>query len=255
MQTDNLARKEGECEVCGRRDSRLVSGVGACCHGKVQELHPATEQGHPPTVMLTYSGRIMDLANADPAAVHWWDIAWSLASQRRYLGHGHGGGLSVAQHSVWVADYVEAVEGTTPEDVLHALLHDAHEAYMGDIIRPLKALPGMREPLEQAAQQIQAAIECAFHLDPPSLTARALITEADHQATIMEMRHLWPLGEGEQLLPAPDATASGLGPMPPMNEEAARERFIHALRYLTSAAGMNMPEGLPTKTKGAKHYD
>ena len=213
------------------------------------------EPANPPTAMLTYTGRMMDLTNADPAAVHWWDIAWSLASQRRYLGHGHGGGLSVAQHSVWVAGYVEAVEGTTPVDALHALLHDAHEAYMGDIIRPLKALPGLREPLDNAAEQLQAAIECAFHLDPPSLALRALIAEADHQATNLEMRYLWPLGEGEAMLPAPDATARSLGFMPAMSEEAARERFITALRYLTCAADIPMPEGLPTKTKGAQHHD
>ncbi len=63
------------------------------------------------------------------------DIAHHLAAVSRYSGATKAP-YSVAEHSVIVSLYVP------PEHALEGLLHDATEAYLGDIIRPIKRLFG-----------------------------------------------------------------------------------------------------------------
>lgn len=81
--------------------------------------------------MQTYTGKqFYPLAplveDIDPV-----DIAHSLAMQCRYNGHCKDF-YSVAEHCVLMSHFV-------PEEyALHALLHDATEAYIGDMVRPLK---------------------------------------------------------------------------------------------------------------------
>lgn len=74
-------------------------------------------------------------------AINVKDIAHALSLQCRYNGHCREF-YSVAQHSVLASD--EA----SPIDKLWALLHDAPEAYMGDLVGPLKAKVDMWKPLE-----------------------------------------------------------------------------------------------------------
>lgn len=89
--------------------------------------------------MQTYTGRAFypmapHVDDIDPA-----DIAHALSLLCRYGGHVNRF-YSVAEHCVLMSHAV------TPEHALWALLHDATEAYMGDMIRPLKhAMPAYRE--------------------------------------------------------------------------------------------------------------
>jgi hypothetical protein len=84
----------------------------------------------------TYSGVAFDLVNPTAEMVHIVDIAHSLAHLCRFGGHTREF-YSVAQHSVIVSRNV-------PQEMrLAALLHDAPEAYCGDVTRPLKGLRGM----------------------------------------------------------------------------------------------------------------
>lgn len=93
--------------------------------------------------MITFTGRKywpLD-PRADEVCID--DIATALAHQGRYNGHGRHF-YSVAQHSAELARWFMA-KGDHPL-ARWALLHDAAEAYVGDVIRPLKKfLPGFAE--------------------------------------------------------------------------------------------------------------
>ena len=68
----------------------------------------------------------------DAAEVDIKDIARSLARQCRFDGHVNVEHYSVAEHSIYVSELV------APEFALDGLLHDAAEAYIGDIVSPVK---------------------------------------------------------------------------------------------------------------------
>ncbi|PZR94137.1 MAG: hypothetical protein DI537_08595 [Stutzerimonas stutzeri] len=93
------------------------------------------------TWLQTGSNRAFDLLKPEPAQVDFdIDIAEALARIPRYNGHVRGGPYSVAQHCVVGADIV--FRDTRDREAAAAfLLHDAHEAYIGDIATPVaKAL-------------------------------------------------------------------------------------------------------------------
>jgi hypothetical protein len=111
-----------------------------------------------------------------PEEIHIHDIAVALSNLCRFGGHVREF-YSVAQHSVHVA----ALCG--PEDALWGLLHDASEAYLGDIIRPLKRQECFAE-YRAAEERLMAAICARFDLprEMPESVRRAdeimLATEA-----------------------------------------------------------------------------
>lgn len=96
------------------------------------------------TTIKTASGRLVDLADFQHDDIHDQDIAHPLSMICRYGGHvpGH---YSVAEHSILVSRLVEHW-GFDAIVQLQALLHDAPEAYIGDMVRPLKSfMPEFRE--------------------------------------------------------------------------------------------------------------
>lgn len=86
--------------------------------------------------MQTYTNR--KFYPMDPRAedVDPFDIARGISMQCRYNGHVEKF-YSVAEHCVLIADYLWD-NGAPVEEVIWGLLHDATEAYVGDMIRPLK---------------------------------------------------------------------------------------------------------------------
>lgn len=85
------------------------------------------------TWLLTYTGKKLDLVTPDPASIDLVDIAHGLANECRFAGQCRRY-YSVAQHSLLASQIV------SPERAMEALLHDATEAYLKDIPRPLKLL-------------------------------------------------------------------------------------------------------------------
>lgn len=108
-----------------------------------------------PTI-LTYSGRVFDFADPRPEMIEPEDIAQGLAMACRFAGQTRCF-YSVAQHSVFASLYVP------PADSRAALLHDAPEAFMNDIPKPLKRLLPDYQRIEE---RVHSAIFERFGLDP-----------------------------------------------------------------------------------------
>ena len=137
------------------------------------------------------SGRRLDLLNPSPLDIELEDIAHGLARVARWNGQTIGAHpFSVAQHSLLVERLAVAF---APELEarwrLAALLHDAPEYVIGDLISPFKAAVG----LDYKAFEIRLldAIHIHFGL-PPALPARiaALIKRADKAAAYLEATRL-----------------------------------------------------------------
>lgn len=116
------------------------------------------------------------------------DLFWSLSNLCRYFGHVEF--YSVLTHTMLVEDIVRELGGSDPYlalRVLGAHLHDGHEAYLGDMTRPLKRfIPGWKI-IERA---VDGAIEDAVR-SPGLLTQmHPLIRRADDIALAIEARDL-----------------------------------------------------------------
>lgn len=102
----------------------------------------------------TYSGRVFYPMDPRPDEIHIEDVAHALSMMCRYAGHCIRF-YSVAEHSVLLSHVVPQ------EDALWALLHDATEAYLVDVPRPVKPfLAGYAE----AEAKLHAAVAQRFQL-------------------------------------------------------------------------------------------
>lgn len=106
--------------------------------------------------MQTFTGRRFWPLDPRPDEIVIEDIAHALSRQCRYNGHCLRF-YSVAEHCVHLARHV------SPEHALWALLHDASEAYLADVPRPVKPfLTGYKD----AEAKVMAAVCTAFGLSP-----------------------------------------------------------------------------------------
>lgn len=106
--------------------------------------------------IITSSGSTVDLLNFTPEMVSLEDIAQSLSLTCRYNGH-IPSFYSVAEHSVRVSQWLYSA-GHDEDVQLAGLLHDAAEAYVGDMVRPLKKVPAIGNPFEEIEDSIAGAI-------------------------------------------------------------------------------------------------
>lgn len=190
----------------------------------------------------TYSKRTFRIDHPDHRDVHLGDIAHSLASLCRFNGHtvwapeGEPGRCpySVAQHSVLVSRIVERIADIHAERYaglnlpLLALLHDAHEPYVGDVVSPMKQLLG--EVWTKIETNAEEAVRLAFQL-PLRPSELPIIKEADMIALATEARDLLaggPIGWACEL-PDPDP-----GKIVPVPADAARALFLNRYWELDS---------------------
>ena len=154
----------------------------------------------------TVSGRLVDVRALRPQDIDIRDIAWSLAMQTRYLGHSLRR-CSVAEHSCLVAAVVGA---TDPELYMQALLHDAAEAYTGDLP------PGLKEllPDYRALQhEMQTTIFKGLRIAWPDAARRKAIKFADLAVRAAEREQCLVAGNDEVwsgLPPAADVVVRSL---------------------------------------------
>jgi uncharacterized protein len=112
----------------------------------------------------THSGRRFTPTNPNPDAIVIQDIAHALSMQCRFSGHSKYF-YSVAQHSVLVSYICDS------QDALWGLLHDASEAYLVDVPRPIKR-SGQMQAYIDFEHKVQEAVCRRFGLpmaEPPSV--------------------------------------------------------------------------------------
>lgn len=117
------------------------------------------------TAITVSTGERVDPLHMHDGDISVYDIAHSLSRQCRYNGHvGHF--LSVARHSIWVADRLKETTGSV-ELELYGLLHDAAETYLGDMVRPLKHGPEIGRAYLEAEAKIEQVLAARFELEYP----------------------------------------------------------------------------------------
>jgi 5'-deoxynucleotidase YfbR-like HD superfamily hydrolase len=159
-----------------------------------------------PTI-LTFSGHYFDLMDPEHSEIRVTDIAHALSHICRFTGHTREA-YSVAQHSIYVSHLV------LPELALQALLHDAAEAYIGDVSSPLKALLPEYKLIEK---RIEAAIFTRFGL-PPQIDR--LVKEADMVMLATERRDLMPQNRARWTCDEYQTTALPIVPLPAAEAKA-----------------------------------
>lgn len=147
----------------------------------------------PGPVIETYTGGRFRPFDPRPGEVRLLDIAAGLAHTCRFGGHCRQF-YSVAQHSLHVSR-----EFDTPRLQLLALLHDAGEAYVGDIPRPVKAELGRIESVEAT---IREAVWTGLGVDPPTDGEWERVMAADDRLLAYEANRL--LADGSWAAESPD---------------------------------------------------
>ncbi len=133
--------------------------------------------------METYTGLIVDPLNIHPDQIVIEDIAHALAFQCRFNGHCREF-YSIAQHSILMA-----LKFTNTVMQLYGLFHDAAEAYLGDMISPLKKVMPEFKTHEQT---LQNRIFTKFCYGTPEYRHQQRLKECDTALLIYEAYHLMP---------------------------------------------------------------
>jgi 5'-nucleotidase len=192
------------------------------------------------------SGRRLDLIDPSPLDVEIEDIAHGLARVARWNGQTRGEhAFSVAQHSLLVLHIIAKAEpAATPEHLMMALLHDAPEYVIGDMISPFKAVIG--GDYKNVEERLLAAIHLRFGL-PASTPApwKTAIKRADAIAAWFEATRLagFTTGEADKFFPH----ANGVEPDPaliePMSSRAAQAGFLDAFMQLEQSRNASKRRG------------
>lgn len=160
------------------------------------------------------SGRRLDLLDPTPMDIEIEDIAHGLAFVARWNGQTHGDfAYSVAEHSLLVETLFARIEPKAPAKWrLAALLHDAPEYVIGDMISPVKAAVG--PGYGALDERLTAAIHIRFGLPAQIPTAiKKKIKEADRISAWMEATRIagFSTTEADKFFGKPDAAlTSGL---------------------------------------------
>ena len=186
------------------------------------------------------SGRRLDLLDPSPLDVELSDIAHGLARVARWNGQTSGNhAFSVAQHSLAVEDIFRRLNTASPDDCLMALLHDAPEYVIGDMISPFKSVVG--GGYKMVEKRLEAAVHLRFGLPPhPSRELKDKIKKADTIAAYFEATCLagFTPTEAQKFFGQPRGITREMLPMEPLPAVEAQRLFcerFEAIEALRSA--------------------
>ena len=181
------------------------------------------------------SGRRLDLLDPSPLDVEIEDIAHGLARVARWNGQTNGDhAFSVAQHSLLVEDVFARLQpDSTSSSRLTALLHDAPEYVIGDMISPFKAVVGGGYKLVE--NRLQTAINLRFSL--PAETAITLYKEikrADTIAAYFEATLLAGFSDSEavKFFGRPRGFSPDMFDLAPLTALKAQKKFLQRFHAL-----------------------
>ncbi|WYW01922.1 deoxyribonucleoside 5' monophosphate phosphatase [Pseudomonas phage vB_PpuM-Pori-4] len=144
--------------------------------------------------IITHSGKRFELADPKPEMVCIEDIAIALSRQTRFNGHCDRF-YSVAYHSYLIAEQL-------PDRLkLEGLLHDAAEAYIGDISSPLKRIikahwPGFKAFETRIEEVVFEALGVPLTNDPLIKEADLRILANEHDLLMPQTEHEWSMLKG-----------------------------------------------------------
>jgi len=190
------------------------------------------------------SGRRLDLLDPSPLDVEIEDIAHGLARVARWNGQTVGDyAFSVAQHSLVVETLVRTLKPSTPPDMqLAALVHDAPEYVVGDMISPFKAVLG--GDYKEVEARLTRAIHLRFGL-PAELpgSVKKLIKKADLMSAWLEAMQLAGFSREESdrfFIAPPDGCHLSLEPLSPGDAQAAfLERYQAIMSKIDTGRGVS----------------
>lgn len=214
---------------CGQHDNHTgdcdchETWCAVCCGLVTRTLaRPASNGTRQHEWIQTYTGRAFYPLDPDPAVVVIDDIAHALANLCRFTGHTRGF-YSVAQHSVMIALVLPK------ELALEGLLHDSPEAYLSDVVRPIKYHSSFGF-YRETERKVERAVRTAFGLmdvEPDE------VKQADKRMLSTERRDLMsacPVGHKWQETHEPYALR-----IEPWTPEHAKAMFLELARELQPA--------------------
>jgi 5'-nucleotidase len=199
---------------------------------------PARTNGPSRNWQRMLSGRRLDLAEPSPVDVEIADIAHGLARVARWNGQTVGdNAFSVAQHSCLVLAIVDRLSPeASPDKRLMALLHDAPEYVLGDLISPFKAMVG--DEYRALEERLLAAVHLRFSL-PPATPAdwKKTVKSADTIAAFHEAVRLAGFSHGEALryFGNPRGIAIDETLLQPLAPRDAQAQFLDAFERIEHA--------------------
>lgn len=176
--------------------------------------------------ITTYTGRKVNPLNLKPSDICIEDIAHHLACLNRFVGASFVP-ISVAQHSVHVS---ELVDGKGCE--LEALLHDATEAYLGDVSKWVKQDPAMaayRDAEDRAWTVIASVFNLPIEMPSSIEVADRLMVRVEAFYSWHDKCHLFALSSH----PQPTEEELNLVPWCPWNWREAEHNFLRRFRVLS----------------------
>ncbi len=180
------------------------------------------------------SGRRLDLLDPSPLDVEISDIAHGLARVSRWNGQTFGDHpFSVAQHSLIVEDVFRRLGKASAEDCQMALLHDAPEYVIGDMISPFKAVVGGGYKVVE--KRLEAAIHLRFGLPAhPSRALKDRIKKADTVSAFFEATELagFSADEARRFFGVPRGFTRDTIAITPLPAKEAQQLFLERFHEL-----------------------